>query len=70
MKIEIEHFGKLFTADTNIECRSFDETDIDDIVEIVAGLLVLAGFQRETVMDGMHQYLILNKFINDIPAED
>jgi len=50
MKIEIKHYGTTYTVETKT-----DDLDAVEIMDIITGLLIQVGYQKESINDAIKE---------------
>jgi len=50
MKIEIKHYGTIYTVETEN-----DDLDAVEIIDIITGLLIQIGYQQETIKEAIKE---------------
>lgn len=63
MKITINHYGKKIqweneygTNGRETPIGRMDETTMDELVEVIAAMLIAAGWQSQTIKDSFYDY--------------
>jgi hypothetical protein len=50
MKIEIKHYGNIYTVETEN-----DDLDAVEVLDIITGLLIQLGYQNESINDAIKE---------------
>ena len=50
MKIEIKHYGTIYTVETQ-----HDELGIDEVLDIFTGLLIQIGYQQQSINEAIKE---------------
>jgi len=62
MRITIEHYGQKFVWENEYGTHGIgdriklDETNLDNIIEVFAALLVASGWHEQNIKDVMYEY--------------